>query len=66
MFWPFFLAGEREERTLANRRAPGRVRTPPEIFCLTVMPAKVAFGEIVGEGDTEVEHEGEDAFLREL
>ncbi len=28
--------------------------------------AKVAFGQVVGEGDTEIDHEGKDAFLVEL
>ena len=35
-------------------------------FLLDLEHAKVAFGQVVGEGDTEVDHEGEDALLVEF
>lgn len=59
-FWPFFVTGERQERILVNRRAPGRMRKPPEIFCFTLSMRRSRSARLF-KGHTEVNHEGEEA-----
>jgi hypothetical protein len=54
MFQPCFLAVEKKERMSAKSIAPCNDRKPPEIFLTKLHHARVAFGLIVGEGNSRI------------